>query len=156
MIDIKELIADRQRRDPAFQAVRDARTGNYYLQNQVVFVYANSKSPDEATRLAGQYIDETNILRRKEGRLPLRLMILALSKSVIVVSGRSAVELTKVPTPQPPPPPPPWKQCDIRKDWVYVIQVLSRENRGHFDVIASSYALAAGIFIGRDAEVIEQ
>lgn len=157
MIDIKELIAARLRRDPAFRVVRDPKTGNYYLQNQVVFLYEGSKSTDDVTRLTSQYIDEANRIRKREGNPPLRLMILALSQNVVVVSGRGATELRGTgPTPPQPPPPPPWRLIDIQLDWVYVIQVLTDINRGHFDVISSSYASAAGISIGRDIEVIDK
>jgi hypothetical protein len=41
-------------------------------------------------------------------------------------------------------------------DQVYLIQVLSGRNRGRFDVIASSYALAAGIAIDHDIEDVAQ
>jgi len=157
MIDIKELIADRLRRDPAFRIVRDSRTGNYYLQNQVVLRYERSRSADEAARLARQYVDETNQIRQKEGKPPLRLTIVALSKSIVIANGRGAVELKGTgPTPMPPPPPPPWRPGGIWRDRVYVIQVLSEENRGRFDVIASSYALAAGIAIDHAIEDIAQ
>ena len=119
--------------------------------------YERSRSTDEAARLTRQYVDETNQIRQKEGKPPLRLTIVALSKSIVIANGRGAVELKGTgPTPMPPPPPPPWRPGVIWRDRVYVIQVLSEENRGRFDVIASSYALAAGIAIDHAIEDIAQ
>ncbi|QJD79326.1 hypothetical protein [Spirosoma rhododendri] len=148
MIDIRELIAERQRRDPAFRVTRDVRSGQYFVQNQVVFQYPVDKTSEETVKLAQGYIDRINQQRQTAGQPLLRVKITALSKGVVIVNGRGATELIggggTTPHP-PPPPPPPWRPDDIRLDRVLVIHVLAEINKGRFDILLTSQALAAGI-----------
>jgi hypothetical protein len=122
MIDIKELIILRQRNDPAFRVVREARSSRFYRRDQVLLLYPPGKSARETRALVEQFVAEFNRALPADTKTKVRLDdVQILAGGTVLVNGLNADALSKPTTPPPPPPPPPpWYPLDRILNYVRV------------------------------------
>lgn len=149
MIDIKELIAARQRNDLTFRVVREDRSSRFYRRDQILLTYPAGNSVREVRALVEQFVAEFNRALPTEAKNRVRVDdVKVLVGGTVLVIGPNADALSKPTTPPPPPPPPPpWYPLDRKFNYIRVaIAILDMGKTmptltTEFDILATSQTL---------------
>lgn len=138
MIDIKELITNRQRKDPAFRVLREPGGNRFFLRDQVLFIFRAGIPAEVAKQQVNAYVDWANAQPGK--RVTVRVInLIVFPNGLVSVEGASVSSIVDLlakggGTPPPPPPPPPWQFVAVIPNYIYATIVLVGLNKTLFSL----------------------